>query len=471
MPVNFEHPQYKANKKYWRRVKDAVSGQDAIKAGGTKYLKKPIEADDERWQHYKDHATYTNYTGHTLRSLIGAAFRNDPKENISEIPELEYLKTDVDGNGLSLNQLAQPVAEDVLSTGRSGLLVDFPAVDGPYSKADLKAFRYRANIRRYTEESIINWRTITVGGKQKLYRVTLVEEIPEYTDEFSFKPVKQYRVLALDDETGFYVQKIYNKSNQLVQVIDTIRTAKGEPLNYIPFVFVGSLNNDPNVDPLPLLDLANENIAMYKNSAEVENMAYNVGMPFLTVYQGKTLTLSQDMQKAIAKQKIIIGSAKAHLLGENYQVDFNQISTDTLAYDLMQDHRQNMIYIGSQIITDATGKTTATEVNSNNSATTSKLAMAVNNTSDAVRTAIFYAADFNGLDIDKEKIEYQISTNFFEKPLDPQIITAQIMLLNNNLVSRKDVIDYLKQSNMLSKSRTLEEIDRGIREDTENRGI
>ncbi|MDC9602918.1 DUF4055 domain-containing protein [Pseudoalteromonas sp. GABNS16G] len=468
MGVEFIHPDYKKNEEDWQKVLDATSGQKAVKAEGDRYLHRPLKCSDEKFKLLLKLAVYTNIVGYTADTLVGAAFRKAPQHNLLDIPDLEYLVSDADGNGLSITQLAQPVLKNILKIGREGLLVDFPAVDGPYSKADLRRNHYRASIKRYSAHSITNWQTRTVGGKQLLSLVTLVEYIQKFTDEFSFEPVKQYRVLTLD-EAGFYIQKIYDADNRLVSVNENIRTAKGERLTYIPFVFVGANNNDASVDKSPMLDLAELNLAMYNNAAEVESMAYYCGQPFMTYYPGKAD--NETLAKRMSAQTIELGASKAHELGENYKVDFNQITPHNLPHDLAKDKLMQMIQTGAKLITDNTAVKTATQQHAENSATTAILSMCVHNTSDAIKQAIYFCAHFNGMDVENLEVEYDINTDFFDKDLDPQVISAQIILMDNGIVSRKDIVDYLKKANMISQSRTIEEIDQDIREDRENAGI
>jgi len=36
MPVNSTHPEYDANISAWSRARDAIAGEDAVKAGGVR---------------------------------------------------------------------------------------------------------------------------------------------------------------------------------------------------------------------------------------------------------------------------------------------------------------------------------------------------------------------------------------------------------------------------------------------------
>ena len=57
-----------------------------------------------------------------------------------------------------------------------------------------------------------------------------------------------------------------------------------EKLANIPFIFCGALNNSPDVDKSPVYDIAEVNIAHYRNSADYEESCFIAGQatPVLT---------------------------------------------------------------------------------------------------------------------------------------------------------------------------------------------
>src|SRR4051794_36366091 len=126
-------------KSRWDLVKDCLSGQEQIKKKGTVYLPQP-DADNKtpenetRYLQYKDRAVFYNVTARTLKGLVGHVFSKDPV--ISVPSDLDLLKEDCDGAGVKLDQQASKSLSYALAFGRGGLLVDYPAVSEPVSKAD-----------------------------------------------------------------------------------------------------------------------------------------------------------------------------------------------------------------------------------------------------------------------------------------------------------------------------------------------
>ena len=106
----WEHEQYTKSKEPVARMRISVEGEDAVKDEGETYLphpctdpKKQLEAcEQNRYSRFLSSAEYDNIPSNTLETLTGAMFRIQP---VIELPaQLEYLKTDADGNGNGLVQ-------------------------------------------------------------------------------------------------------------------------------------------------------------------------------------------------------------------------------------------------------------------------------------------------------------------------------------------------------------------------------
>ena len=133
MPVDTTNPTYDIYKNEWIKTRDACKGSVAVKSKKSQYLPvpdaetNPMGIDSIRYKQYLNRAVFTNYTGRTKNALVGAAFRKKP---IIELPDgLEYLIDDATGDGLSLEQLAKDELSNLLETGRSLLLVDYPQTE------------------------------------------------------------------------------------------------------------------------------------------------------------------------------------------------------------------------------------------------------------------------------------------------------------------------------------------------------
>lgn len=85
--------------------------------------------------------------------LLGLAFRKDPTMTAPD--KLNYLRDNADGAGASIYQQSQQVTENILEAAREGLYTDYAA------ETD------EAIILRYQAESIINWRTKRINGRDQ----------------------------------------------------------------------------------------------------------------------------------------------------------------------------------------------------------------------------------------------------------------------------------------------------------------
>jgi len=226
MPVNSTHDQYDKMAGKWKRCRDAAAGQDAIHAAGEQYLPKLGGQDSDEYNAYKKRATYYNATGRTVDGLSGMLFR---KEMQVEIPTaIEAYRDDITRDGLTLQNFAEMLAEEVLQTGRAGILVDHPPAVAVLSLAAAQAARMRPYLRLYKAEAVINWK-LTDGV---LSQVVLEETISEAEDEFSGKARKQWRVLDLSNKT--YRQRIFQKNDkdEFIQIgRDIFPIMNGKPID------------------------------------------------------------------------------------------------------------------------------------------------------------------------------------------------------------------------------------------------
>ena len=88
--------------------------------------------------------------------------------------KLNYLRDNADGAGASIYQQSQQVTENILEAAREGLYTDYAA------ETD------EAIILRYQAESIINWRTKRINGRDQLVLVVL-RECMEKEDGFAYE--------------------------------------------------------------------------------------------------------------------------------------------------------------------------------------------------------------------------------------------------------------------------------------------
>lgn len=453
MPVSTKHPQYETYSGVWEKTRDAVRGSVAIKAKKSKYLPVPDAednaqgADSTRYQQYIKRAVFTNYTGRTKNALVGAAFRKRP---IVELPnDLEYLIDDATGDGLALEQLAKDELSNLLETGRGFFLVDYPSVEDGLSAEDVARLDLRAAIIPYTAEAVINWKTDTVAGRRLLTLVVLAEPYLEPSDEFGHESKTQYRVLRLREDG--YTQQVYRDDEPYTDEFYP-RQASGQVWEFIPGTFVGSKNNDSTVDDAPLADIADVNIAHYRNSADYEESCFITGQPTLFI----TTSLDGEQWKELNPNGIKIGSRAGHVLGETGSANLLQADPNNLVLEAMRAKEAQMVAIGARIITDRGGNETAEGARIRFASENSVLGDIVGNLSEAIELCVYWAGLFMGAPSDD--VKFEINREFYDKSVDPQLIMSLVTLMDRQIVSDKDIFDRLKAGGLIEADRTLEDV-------------
>lgn len=480
MPASDQHRLYTRNKDRWALVRDCVEGSDAIKSSrktesldsndsrtvkgihnlsGSRYLPIPNPKDDsqeniDRYIQYRMRANYVNFTGHTKDGFTGMIGRK--KSEIELDSSVEHLVDNADGSGQSLQQLIQSSISNTLETGRYGLLADFPVSAGGTQD---QTIGLEATIKRYPAESIVNWRESVISSHKQLIMVVLSEEVDKVSeDNFSVENVCYHRVLFLED--GIYKQRLYDENDELLtfgedKETDIIpRKHDGSNWSEIPFQFIGSIDNDPNPDKAPLYDLAEINIGHYRNSADFEESSFLVGQP-TPVISG----LTQSWVSDVMKNGVTFGSRSAVLLPVEATAQLLQADANTMPTKGMELKEAQMVRIGAKIITDSGGVETAEAAKIRFAGQNSKLGMLVTNVEKGVINTVNWAMEFMG---GSGENEIEINRDFYEATLDPQLLVANMQLMDRGVIAKSDIRAGLRKKGLIEAERTDEEIDKEV---------
>lgn len=418
-------------------ISDCIAGSKRIKkhALAKGYLPQPNAEDASpenkaRYESYLKRAVYYNVTKRTVSGMIGQIFLRDPVVNVP--PIMDVLKTDASGSGITLDQIAFMLASKDLSYGRVGLLVDYPDTDVPATAADLQAGKIRPSMLVYDSWSIINWRTMVLNGKEVLSLVVIQESIVDEDDGFEHKMKTQWRVLSLankvpntstgTDELGsmpgdgtlYYTVELYEQSETGFTITTTYypKDGKGARLTEIPFTFVGVFNNDANPDDPPIYDLAELNIAHFRNSADYEESCFIVGQP-TPALSG----LTEDWVKNILKGRVEFGSRAAIMLPVGAKAELIQAEANTMPREAMQDKERQMVALGAKLVEQKSVQRTLGEAEMENTAEISILANIAKNCELAIVFALTWCARF--VNADETEIKYELNSEFDLTQLDP----------------------------------------------------
>src|SRR5437763_12611653 len=78
MAVGGTHRDYDASALQWARARDVLSGEDAVKAAGEKYLPRLDSQSEQEYSAYKARASFFGATARTLEEYLDLVFRKGP---------------------------------------------------------------------------------------------------------------------------------------------------------------------------------------------------------------------------------------------------------------------------------------------------------------------------------------------------------------------------------------------------------
>lgn len=421
--VGYQRPELQKNSGKYALIKDCIEGQEAVKSKGDVYLPRPdptncTEANLARYEAYKRRAVFYNVIARTLSGMTGLVFQQEPDMIMPD--DMQVMKVNMDGAGVGAVQQMRRAFKSVLAFGRAGVLTDFPPAnpDGSgFTRQQVMDGSVQPTITLYMPWQIINWRQEYRDGKVVLTNVVICEQIPGVTDGFQQDYTPVWRQLYLDNDGNCRQSMWINTGDKnakdtyggalYVKHTDTLMLdSKGSPLGFIPFTFVGSETNSPDIDPAPMYDLAVLNIAHYRNSADYEESCFVTGQP--TVWASG---LTEAWIKDVLGGEVRLGSYGGIPLPPNAAVGMIQTNPNTQPFEAMKLKESQMVAIGARLIRDQ-GSVERREVEVKNEAASeaSLIVTVAQNIEAAYRKALEWAGLFYGHSSDA--ITLTLSYNF-----------------------------------------------------------
>jgi len=454
MPVNSPRLEYQHSLPRWQRCRDCFEGSDAVKDKRKDYL--PSIAGD--YNAYLKRAEFYNATARTVMGLLGAVFRSEP--TVTFPSQLEVDLEDVTLTAKPITAFALAAFQEVLIVGRFGIQVEMTDQPPPGMTTPRPYWIGRR------AEDIISWRTVVVGGQERLSRVVFSETVEEDDPKDSWVPrlIPQVRVLELlEPESNSPVYQIrrfrekQGKSDLGVlggdaweEVDDPfVPLRKGEPLDYIPFQFFGPSSLTPSIDKPPLLDLVEVNLSHYRTSADHEHGAHLTSLPTPWV-SGVEIEGSLD-----------IGSSTAWVLPEpNARAGMLEYTGDGLgSIERLSAAKQGrMASLGARIIEQPRkAAETAEALRIQSSSEYSVLSTMAAAFDLGLEQVMSWHAWWAGVDEVKEQVSFSLNKDFFDTRLKPQEAQVLVAAWQGGAVSHDTLFWNLQQGEWIQAGRTLEE--------------
>lgn len=421
--VGYQRPELQKNAGKYTLINDCIEGQEAIKNRGPAYLPRPdatncTEANLARYEAYKQRAVFYNIIARTLSGMAGLVFQQEPDMLMPD--DMDILRVNIDGAGVGAIQQMRKAFKSVLAFGRAGLLTDYPPAneDGSgFTRKQLMDGEVQPTVTLFMPWQIINWRQEYRAGKVMLTQVVICEQIPGVTDGFQQDYTPVWRHLYIDSEGNCRQSLWVNTGDE--NATDTTGGAKfikqydfvmsdstGKPLRFIPFTFIGSETNNPEIDPAPMYDLAVLNIAHYRNSADYEESCFVTGQP--TVWAAG---LTESWVKDVLNGELRLGSYGGIPLPVNANVGMIQTNPNTQPYEAMKLKESQMVAIGARLIRDnGTVERREVEVKNEAASEASLIVTVAQNIEAAYRKALDWCGIFYGHE--EAEITLDLSYNF-----------------------------------------------------------
>lgn len=390
MPLNSTHPSYDAYIADWTLMRDAYSGESAVKAREFSYLpatpgqvidgalrKDPRNVGYQNYHAFKTRAVFPDYVTDAVERYIGMLHHKEAEIELP--PAMEDMRDKATQDGESLLNVLRRINEQQLVTGRLGLMVDFPPDPAP----DAAAVPY---VALYYAESVRNWdNSADHVGVNALTMVVLDESGPVRIDDFQWKDVQRYRVLQLgmdpvavdtgtgepvDSETSsqpndpsegqgvpVYRQGVFDYTNNETfnEASMVVPMCRGKALEQIPFVMVNSKDILPSPDKAPLLGLGLTCMAIYRGEADYRHTLFMQGQDTLVTIG----TVKQDGQINVQGEDSLRVGAGAHInLDINGDAKYIGIGADGIEgqREALRDDRKLAESKAGTMISPAAGK-------------------------------------------------------------------------------------------------------------------
>ena len=463
MAVNAHHPAYDKYSPIWQEIDDITDGENL-----NKYLVK-LNPDDKspenetRNKQYIERAIFYAIAGWTVSGMVGTMFTKWPKLIVPT--SLEYMKNNCDGAGQSIYQQSQAISESVVKNSRAGLAVSFPARPqgaAALSQADIASGLYIPTIHEYKPGQIINWETKTVRSRTFLSLVC-TSECETTVEDFEHKEQQIIRERRIDDQ-GFYFERKWREvkkaqSGEVEWAPDPVSypsDGSGKQWTEIPFTFVGSVTNTPQVNKPLMKEIVHINIGLFRNSADYEDNAW-----FLGQSQSWMSGITQDHVDLMKKNNMYIGSRNLIGVPTDQTFGIESAPENTVVRGAMKDKIEMMVGLGARFILPGSAVKTATQAGGELAMQHSVLSLVASNISEAYTACLKWCCKFLGEDVPAD-LEYTISQDFVKLAADAQMLQAMVTSWFQGALPASALWSWMRKNEFINPEKTDEQIQQEI---------
>lgn len=458
--VETPNKQYETAKFYVEQMRDAMTGEPALKSNEKRKIYLPPSCEDnnqqsfeeiQQYKRYLQRAEYDNIPRKTLSALIGAIFRNNPTYNLGALSDFEQ---DADGDGLTMTEMLKITASELLQMNYVFLLAEYQGLANSNSEEITAAetSESRSVIKMYSRENIINWNHRRINGRLQLSMIVFMEcEEGQEIDSYESKEYKSYLVLALD-ENGQYFQQKYVETDDIGWSEPIYPQANGSNLDYIPgdFIFASDYSKgDVSLDMGYLHNIACKSIARYQANADLKESLYFSGAPVSTSSGWTEQGL--ELYKQMTGREYIGAAPGSHIpLPEDSKFEIAQWQADGNAiFKYMDQNAAEIRALGGVFDTEESKQDqTATAAAINRAEKMGVLSSIVINIEEGFDRVLGYCAEFEGVVAPGDAVE--LNKEYQPKGIDAQQRTSILNEYIQGLISRAEALRQLERAGILT---------------------
>lgn len=376
--------------------------RDMLAGNITEYVpKKAIHMQDPNyWQFYLKMASPYNITNKTLNTLLGMIFGGGVI--------YDYTKPVTD-SGLSIRDLSEVLAKEILSVGYVGVLLDI-----------------ENKIVIYNAENILSAKR---DNKGNFARVVLQETYDLAPDNDYDLPASRQRFLRL--KNGKYYIQVSNEPEVEVRL-------KGKSLDFIPFIILSYKNINETPRP-PLLDLANLNIDHYILDLMFKNGLNVVSMPTPIISANNNIFNDEPLKLGYANVLTLPAGSTAQFL----ELNGNSL---VILQNSIKDLEQKMLIMGTRILEQNKNVGESAEaIRLNQIGEIGVLNGTIDSLQDGINSVLKWFSIFY-----EDTGSVSINKNFLQQSITAQMIDTFVKLLEKEVVTKEELRNELVKSNLLT---------------------
>lgn len=458
------HPLYSLYADRVQECRDVISGEDTVKSKGTLYLP-PLPSHiqkPDRYRAFKDRATFFNATARTLAGLVGAVFRKPPI--IQNLPPALSQRLALDSftpSGSSLVALSEEVFQEILTTGRVGILLDRPfSSDDPQEDPRPFAVLYRT-------EDILNWTTQrrgrTLATTSILLRELEDDPAPILSLSVAPNPTYRHRLLALDEE-GYYYQQLLD--SHLSPTSGRIYlTNRGARLRHIPFISITPASLTLSPEKPPLLDIVKLNLSHFRSYASLEHGRMYTAFPqyyvsFDAEQTGISLENSEDQEQTAGVTPYSVDADAVWEIegGRPGILEFNGSGLNSLENAIEQKAGQIQA-LGGRLVTPMKSMpaTSGVALELQELGDAALLLRIASRVAEAMNLLISWTIDWEGLSLPDPAPNFSFQASFTNTKITGRELRAILALFKEHAIPRDVLYHGLRESGVLPPGMTLDE--------------